>query len=301
MSHLVFGATGAQGGAIARALADRGHRVRGFARRAAAAGHPVTVVAGDLGDRGDVGRAFDGITHAVLTLPLTYDAETVAGYARNVAEAARAARVQRLVLNTNTSIPAQITPYAAFETRRAAETVLRDSGVPLVVLRPPVYLDNLFNPAVGSALVEQGVLAYPLPADRRVAWLSHADLAAAVVAALDLPGLDGPASIDVAGAEVVTGPELAAVLGRVLGRDVTYLPLDPEVFEKGLAGAIGAEAAEGVAGLYKWASGPAGHNLYDLDPDASAGALGVRARPIAEWAAAQPWHQWARADSSSQP
>ncbi|MEV0901010.1 NmrA family NAD(P)-binding protein [Actinoplanes sp. NPDC049802] len=300
MSHLVFGATGAQGGAIARALAERGHPVRGCTRRAATGRLAVPVTTGDLGDRGDVGRLFDGVTHAVLTLPLVYDPDTVAGYARNVAEAARAAGVQRLVFNTNTSIPDRITPYAAFETRRAAEAILRDSGVPLVVLRPPVYLDNLLNPAVGAGIVDQGVLAYPLPADRRVAWLSHTDLAAAALAALETPGIDGQ-TVDVGGAEVVTGAELAAIIGRVVNRNVTYLPLEPEIFERGLAQAIGAEAASGVAGLYKWASDPSGRDLYDVDPASASRVLGFHARPIAEWAAAQPWRQWARAASTSKP
>ncbi|GIG90430.1 SDR family oxidoreductase [Plantactinospora endophytica] len=288
--YLVLGATGGQGGAVARALADRGRPVRGFARRAVAE-PPVPLVTGDLGDPDAVRRAFDGVTHVAVTLPLVYDPKRVTEFARTIAEAARTAGVRRLVYNTNTSLPAVTTGYAAFETRRAAEEILRDSGVPLVVLRPPVYLENLFNPGVGGALMDQGVLAYPLPEDRPVAWLTHDDLGAAMVAALDRPELAG-STVDVGGPEVVTGPELASIFARTLGREVRYVRLDVELFEQGLGQALGAEAAAGVSGIYRFAGTDAGRNLFDLDPTVLSGTFGAAPTPIARWVEAQPWHRW---------
>ncbi|MGW6391569.1 hypothetical protein ACWFR1_13935 [Streptomyces sp. NPDC055103] len=59
--------------------------------------------------------------------------------------AGRRSRSYALVFNANTRVLHGPTEFAAFETRRRAERVLRDSGVPLVVIRPPVYLDNLFS------------------------------------------------------------------------------------------------------------------------------------------------------------
>jgi NAD(P)H dehydrogenase (quinone) len=293
--YLALGVTGAQGGAIARALARHGAPVRGFARREPSESIPgVDVVTGDLADAAAVERAFDGITHAAVTLPLVYDEAVVTGYARNIAAAARAAGVRMLVFNTNTTVPTGVTPYPAFETRRAAEVVLRDAGVALVVLRPPVYLDNLFTPGPGPAVVDHGVLAYPLPADRRVAWLSHDDLAVAVDAALHRPELAGRA-FDIGGADVVTGPELAAAFARALGRDVRYQPLDVEDFQNGLAHALGAEAAAGVAGLYRWAGTEDGRHLYDLDRAVLRDEVGVRATPLADWVAGRPWQVWSQA------
>ncbi|GIJ50362.1 hypothetical protein Val02_72480 [Virgisporangium aliadipatigenens] len=293
--YLVLGVTGAQGGAIARALTRRGAPVRGFARRKPSEPIPgVDLVTGDLADEAAVREAFDGITHAAVTLPLVYDEDLVTGYARNIADAARAAGVRMLVFNTNTTVPAGVTPYPAFETRRAAEAILRAAGVDVVVLRPPVYLDNLFTPGPGPAVVDHGVLAYPLPADRRVAWLSHDDLAAAVDAALHRPDLAGRV-LDIGGADVVTGPELAAAFARALGRDVRYLPLDVEDFQNGLAHAIGADAAAGVAGLYRWAGTEDGRHLYDLDRTVLHDEVGVVATPLADWVAGRPWHVWSQA------
>ena len=268
--------------------------MRGFARRDPRSGSsPVSLVTGDLADPAAVREAFVGVTHAAVTLPLVYDAQTVTDYACNIADAARRAGVQQLVFNTNTCIPDEATPYPAYETRRATETILRDSGVPLVVLRPPVYLENLFNPGVGGALVNQNVLAYPLPADRRVAWLSHGDLAAAMVAALDRPDLVGR-SVQFGGGEVVTGPELAEIFSGVLGRPISYRPLEVDAFQEGLAFALGGPAATGVAGIYRWVGQEAGRDLFDLDPATLPKALSVNPRPIAEWVAAQPWQQFAQ-------
>ncbi|MFG3259197.1 SDR family oxidoreductase [Streptomyces sp. NPDC048172] len=297
--YLVTGATGAQGGAVARLLAARGAEVRGLARGTGPAAAGVTVHAGDLGDAAAVRAAFDGVTHAAVTLPLEYDHATVVRYARHLAAAARAARVRRLVLNTNTPLPERPTGRPGFETRRAAEEVLRGSGVPTVVVRPPVYLDNLFSPWHGPALVRDGVLACPLPAERRVAWMSHADLARVVVAALGREGreLEGRV-LCVGGAEVLTGPELASALARGLGRDVRYVPLDVARFEEGLARAVGAGAAAGVAGIYHHVANGQDPGLLAPDPARTARtarALGVRLTPAAEWAGAQPWERWANA------
>ncbi len=114
-------------------------------------------------------------------------------------------------------------------------------------MRPPVYLDNLFSPWNGPALVNDGVLAYPLPAHTPVAWLSHDDLAEAVHAALTAEGAVGRV-FDIGGARTLTGDELAAAFQRGLGRSVRYVPLEPAVFEQGLAEVLGAKAAAGVAG-----------------------------------------------------
>ncbi|MGW6056251.1 SDR family oxidoreductase [Streptomyces sp. NPDC055189] len=296
--YLVTGATGFQGGAVARHLAARGAEVIGLVRNPAKADRPapagVTLVGADLGNADEVLNAFEGVTHAVVTIPLEYDTDTVLSYARNVADAARKAGVQRLVFNTNTALPDATTEYAAFETRRAAEGVITASGVPTVVVRPPVYLDNLFSPWNGPALVNDGVLAYPLPADQRVAWMSHDDLARVVAAALENDALVGRV-LNVGGADVVTGPELARAFAEALGRDVAYLPLDVQQFEDGLAHVVGAPAAAGVAGIYHHVSTGEAPGLLAADPARTERELGIKLTPAVEWIKSQPWDHWAGA------
>ncbi|WP_232667830.1 SDR family oxidoreductase [Pseudonocardia sp. TRM90224] len=285
--HLVIGANGAQGAAVVRRLLADGEHVRGFGRRAGA-----HLVPGDLADPSTLTAAFAGITHVSAVLPLVFDRETVLTHVRNIVDAAKAAAVTRLVLNTNTPVPRDVTPFAAYETRRAAEDAVRCSGLPVVVLRPTVYLDNLANPVTGRAVVEDGVLAYPLPPDRSVAWISHDDLAAATVAALHRPGIEG-AVVRLGGPEAFSGAELAATFGAATGRQVTYLPLEVERFESGLRDVLGEAAAAGVAGIYRWAAQAADPDLFAPDHDEVERVLRVRMHPIATWVAAQRWERWA--------
>lgn len=250
----MFGASGAQGGAVARRLAAEGHEVRGFSRTGEVP-EGVEPFRGDLGDAVRVKEAFAGVTHASVTLPMVYEPATVAACIRNVI--AGAAGVRRLVFNTGNRLPGRDTGLAAFDTRRAAVRAMRAAGLPLVVLRPPLYLENLLAPGV----LEGGVLRYPLPASLPVAWLSHDDLGALTAEALTG---DVPAEVDAGGPVAVTGPELAAAFGaRFEEGDPDRLP--PE-----------------VAATYRWIAAEAPAGLFGPGP------LRGATSPAA-WAAAHHW------------
>ncbi|NUK82817.1 SDR family oxidoreductase [Streptomyces lunaelactis] len=303
MRIAVVGATGFQGGATARLLAERKHRVRTLSRRPEA-DRPelpgISVAGGDLGRYEDVRRLFEGATHAAVVIPLVYQAEKVMTYAQHIAKAAREAGLRRLVYNSNTRVPERSTNVAAFETRRLAETVVRESlahsGVEVVVVRPPVYLDNLFSPWNGPALVNEGVLAYPLPAEVPTAWISHRDLAEAVYAALTVEGVAGR-TFDIGGAQTLTGQELATAFGQGLGREIRYVELQPTVFQQGLAHILGAESAAGVAGIYHYMASGAEPGLLSGDNGVSAEALSLKPAPVDEWVARQPWQMWSGEES----
>ncbi|MFD5327067.1 SDR family oxidoreductase [Streptomyces sp. NPDC127092] len=302
MRVAVVGATGFQGGAVARLLAERHHRVRTLTRRPEGDRPPLPgaeFVAGELADAGAVRRLFEGVTHAFVTLPLVYEAERVRAYATHIADAALDAGVERLVFNTNTRVPQAATTVAAFETRRTAEEVFRGRDLPLVVVRPPVYLDNLFSPWNGPGLVNEGVLAYPLPSATPTAWISHRDLAEAAYGALTREGLEGRV-FDIGGALSLTGADLAAAFGRGLGRSVRYVPLRPEHFERGLAQLLGPETAAGVAGIYHYMATGGDPLLMAGDDGVSAEALGVTPAPVEEWVTRQPWQVWS-SDTEEQP
>ncbi|MCF2528876.1 NmrA family NAD(P)-binding protein [Yinghuangia soli] len=299
--HLVFGASGAQGGAVVRHLLSQGAEIRGFGRKArrgadfglGAGAASYTHVSGDLEDAVAVKAAFAGVTHASVVLPMVYVPSQVARYVRNIIDGAAAAGVERLVFNTANRVPGTSTGIGAFETRRSAAEALLASPVPTVVLRPPLYLENLCAPWVAAQIVggggsrPSGVLRYPLPADVPVAWLGHGDLAAATVAALTRDGLAGR-TIDLGGPDTVTGRELAAALGAELGHEVAYEAQDPSEFEAALAPVLGDAAAAEVAATYRWAARDAG--LFAADAGALRESLGVRLTPLRSWIAAQPWH-----------
>lgn len=291
MSHLVIGARGAQGGAVARRLVADGHRVRGLTRGGAGDVTGVEWVPGDLADLPSLRAAFEGVTHASVTLPTVYDATLVKRYTANLVEAASAVPgLRMLVVNIATRLPAGPTPVGTFETRREAADAVLASGLPVVVLRPPLYLENLTGPWVAPALVRDGVLGYPIPDALPVAWLSHEDLAASTAAALARPDLVGT-SVDVGGPEAVTGPRLAALFTEALGTPVAFRSLPVDGFEAGLRQAFGPEAAAAIADSYRWMAGPGAAAVYaTADP-----VLGVTPAPLADWIAAQPWRSLAEA------
>ncbi|WP_109506888.1 SDR family oxidoreductase [Nocardioides speluncae] len=289
--YAVFGASGAQGSAIVAALTEAGHAVRGVSRSGAASPVPgVENVAADLGDRDQVRRALEGVSHVSLTIPLCYDPDLVRRYAENVTAAAAEQGVGRVVLNSNTRIPAEPTEAAAFETRRVAEEIVLGGPVPAVVLRPSLYLENLLAPGVVDGVTNAGVLAYPLPAVTPVSWVSHADLGRGIAVALaeeadDLVGQ----TLDIGGPDLV-GADLAAAVAAAAGKPLRFEPLDPAIFEQGLAGFLGADAAAGVAGLYHWVGRDPETAVMSGGTDGLK-KLGVTPTSAADWSARQ--HAWA--------
>ncbi len=278
-TYLVIGAKGAQGGAVARWLVDRGFRVRGFSRSPQGLPSGVEPFAGDLGDARRTAAAFSGVTYASVTLPTVYERDLVARYAVNVAAAASAAGVSRLVFNASNQYPATDTQVSAFETRRAAAVTLQESGVPTTVLRPPIYLDNLATPWVAGPLLRDGILRYPLPADLPVAWLTLDDLAAATVAEFTSTGLDNRVA-DLGGSEALTGSQLAGLFAATLSRPVRYVAQNIDEFEAGVGMAIGPTAAAAVSDTYRWIAEHANGNWGSPAPGLTAPE---------SWIASQPW------------
>ncbi|WP_084965926.1 SDR family oxidoreductase [Thermoactinospora rubra] len=287
-TFLVIGAGGQQGGAVARHLAGQGHAVRGLSRTAGRIPQGVEPFTADLGDLSALKAAFTGVTHVSVTLPMVYDAPLVDSYVRHLVDAALANDVERLVFNTTTRYPAGGTGLAAWETRRAAARAFLESGVPAVVLRPSVYLDNLLGPWTWGPLVREGVLRYPLPAGLPVAWANHADLAAATAAALTAPGVEGSV-VDLGASPPMTGAELAPLFGEALGREVGYETLDPEEFEAGLAGVLGAGTARTVADTYRWIASHADAEFYEGVAREGVWEALAPATPVRDWIAGRPW------------
>ncbi|MDN0076114.1 NmrA family NAD(P)-binding protein [Crenobacter sp. SG2303] len=286
--HLVLGASGAQGAAIAKELLERGERVKGLVRseRSVLSAGIERAVA-DLGDPASLVAAFAGVTNATITLPLVYDPTIIDSYAQNIASAALAAGVQRLVFNANIRTPAQMSGVAGFDTRLSAERILRASGIPMVCLQPAVYLENLLAPSSIVAMQQRGELHYPLPADMEVSWISHTDLAKAVCIAHRIAVI--PEQAIAIGSAPVTGKELAAALADSLGRPLNYCSLDPAVFETAIAGLLGTDAAAGIAGIYHWAFHNPASTLFKNGAVELRQKLDITALTPSEWAQRRLW------------
>lgn len=297
---LVYGANGTRGAAVARALLARGHRVRVVVRDPAASRwrgrDGVQVVAGDLGDRPSLERASDGVDAVAFQLPLVYDRAVAAGFVANAVAAARAGGAGRLVYAGLSLPPAEPTEVVSFEIDRTGAGIARESGIPVTVLRPTIFLENLLGPWTAPGIVNDGVLAYPIAAEAAVSWLATDDMGAAVAAAIERPELAG-ATIDVGGPAPLTGVQLAEAVSVALGRPVRYQPIPADAFAAGLAAAFGPEVGASIAGSYRWDADRGGARLA-TDP-APLAALGLRPVSAAEWAARQAWPPASAADQAA--
>lgn len=290
---LVYGATGAQGARIVRRLLDDGFAVRGLARGSThlmpAGAEPVCA---SLDDADGLCAATQGVQKVVFTLPLAFDAGQAARWTENAVRAAERAGMRLFLFNASASSPGVETGVAAMDLKLRAERIVQAASLPSVVLRPTLYLGNLLSPWAAPGIVQDGVLAYPLPSDVAVAWTSWEDLAAAVSAALRQPGLAGRA-LGLGGPEALTGPALAGAVGRGLGRPLRYAPIPLDRFEAGLSQAIGPAVGREVAALYRWLASQ-GRDLLGHTGHKAAHALGLAPTSAEAWAQRQDWRAWGR-------
>lgn len=290
---LVYGATGAQGSAVVRKLVEKERSVLGLARSEDEAGQVrgmgAEVVIGDFEDTESLERASQRANKVFLVLPLGLGPEKTRLYGKNAVDAAKSAGVELLVLNTSTRIPEETTGLDAYEDKREIESHLQDSGVPFISLRPTFYMGNLLGPWTKPAIVNDGVVAYPIPAGVRASWISWEDMADYVVAALERPELAGR-FFNIGGPEALDGEEVAGRFAKALGKPVGYYPVPVAEFEKGLSNALGPETGRAVAGLYRWMEGREDTEVFMADPGALNKELPVETTPLSAWIRAQDWN-----------
>lgn len=246
---LVYGATGTQGTPVVDQLLTQGRPVRVVTRDAARARHwaerGAEVAQADLGDPASLARANEGVDQVVLQLPLQYDFSLHETYGRNAIEAARAAGVELVVLNTSAHVLAGEGVHA-YDARQEVVDHLMSSGVPGIVLPPTFYMEIFLGPWIRPGIVGQHVIAFPLPADLPMSWISARETAAYAVAALDRPDLAGT-RFDVGGPEALTGQDLAQRFSEALGQPVGYVPIAPDDYERALVPMFGETVAFEVA------------------------------------------------------
>jgi NAD(P)H dehydrogenase (quinone) len=287
---LVYGANSAQGIPVVLRLLKVGYRVRIFVRDRAKAqslfGRDVEIFTGTLEDKASLDSANEDVDRVFLVLPLEYRFDVAINQGRNAIDAARNAGVKLLVFNSSTNIPTEVTDVAAFEIKRSVEDYIRQSTLPYIILRPPLYMDNLAAPWSLPSIVNQSVVAYPLPAEIKVAWISLGDTAALVVAALERPELTD-SIFDIGGVESVNGQEIAQLFTQVLNRPFTYQQIPIDAFEQGLNQAFGEPTGTEVAKIYRWRS--AHPETEKIDINAVLKKLPIELTTFAEWIKLTQW------------
>jgi uncharacterized protein YbjT (DUF2867 family) len=226
LSVLVTGATGQQGGAVARALLSRGHRVKALtrkpdsdaARRLASAG--ADVVAGDLGNAASVLEAA-GDVDTMFLMGNSYEAGTEQETRQGIiaADAAKAAGVGHLIYssvadaNKKTGIP-------HFESKYLVERHVAGLGIPYTISAPVAFMENTVAPwSIGG--LRQGTHAFAMPPKRVLQLVALVDIGAFVAALAERRETVFGKRFDFAGDEL-SGEEQAKILSQAIGRPIDY-------------------------------------------------------------------------------
>lgn len=249
--YLVYGASGTQGGAVAKLLVQAGHEVRTLTRNEetakALADQGIQACIGDLADAELLHQAHEGVDRVFLNLPVEFNQDKLRQYTKNAIDAALRANVKLFVVNTSIYVPDVVTEAAGLEIKREIIAEVQQSGLPFIIVEPIIYMENFLIPGT----LNNGVLSYPVPADRPISWISIDDAAQYHYYALQHPELAG-STIPAPGPEALTGSQLAEAFSAALGENVSFVPLPFDSFEAGMRPFLGEETASGLKGVYQW-------------------------------------------------
>jgi uncharacterized protein YbjT (DUF2867 family) len=250
----VVGATGAQGGGLVRAILNDPSgefAVRAITRDANApkaqelARLGAEVVSANVDDAESLQRAFAGAYGAfcVTFFWEHFSAEKEIAEARNMAEAAKAAGVQHVIWSTledtrrwmalsDERMPTLHGKYKVphFDGKGEANGIFLGLGLPVTLLNTSFYWDNFIYFGAGPKPGPDGVLALTMPmGDQRLPGIAASDIGGCALGIFKSKGEFIGKSVGVAG-EHLTGAQMAAKLSRVLGREVRYNDVPPDVY-----------------------------------------------------------------------
>jgi uncharacterized protein YbjT (DUF2867 family) len=221
----VTGATGQQGGAVARKLLAEGWKVRALTRdlnKPAAQAFSqagAELVAGDMDSRSELEAAFQG-AHGVFSvqnywLPTVgFDGEIRQG--KNVADAAKAARVQHLVYSSVGSAHRGM-GQKHFESKWIIEQYIHTLDVPYTILRPVAFMDN--HNWSRAYILSGTYTGMGLRPEKGVQSIAVEDIGVFAALAFANPQDFLGKTIELAGDEL-TEAQTAEVFSKVIGRPV---------------------------------------------------------------------------------
>ncbi|RAK70234.1 NmrA/HSCARG family protein [Hymenobacter edaphi] len=266
----VFGATGAQGGGLARAILHDAHSefaVRAItrnpdsdkARELARLG--AEVVQADLDDPQSLRRALQG-AYGAFCVTFFWDhfsPDRELAEARHLAEAAKAAQVQHVIWSTledvrqwvplnDNRMPTLQGHYKVPHTdaKGEADQYFRDLGLPTTFLLTSFYWENLIYFGMGPKSTADGRLAVVFPmGDKRLSTIAAEDIGRCAYGIFKKGKAMTGKTVGIAG-EQSTWHEMAASLSRALGREVHYHAVEPAAYRQ-----FGFPGAEDLGNMFQ--------------------------------------------------
>jgi uncharacterized protein YbjT (DUF2867 family) len=240
---LVTGATGQQGGTLARLLLQKKHKVYALTRNTQSPAAQdlrnkgAKLVKGDLDDSDSLKQVVNGIDSIFLMgTPFEDGTEAETRRGKLMADIAKENSIEHLVYSSvanadkNTGIP-------HFESKYKTELHIKNLGIPFTIIGPTFFMENL----LGLGL-QQGQLALPLSPSSILQQSALENIAefSALVLEHRKPFLGK--RIDIASDEV-TGERATKILSNELGYRIKYVQIPLEQVR---------QANEDMARMYEW-------------------------------------------------
>ena len=250
----VVGATGAQGGGLARAILDDpdgGFRCRALTRNPgsdaarALADKGAEVVQADLDDLDSLKAAFRGAYGAfcVTNFWEHFSPDKEKQQAASMAEAAKAEGLQHVIWSTledtrrwvplsDDRMPTLMGDYKVphFDAKGEADGAFRQHGVPTTFLLTSFYWDNFVYFGSGPQRMPDGSLALVFPLDdAKMPGIAAEDIGRAAYGIFKAGDRTIGETVAIAG-EHLSGQEMADAMSDALGQPIGYANVPPEVY-----------------------------------------------------------------------
>lgn len=267
----VFGATGSQGGGLARAILsdpDSEFSVRAVTRdktsekAKALEKLGAEVVEADLAHPEKVLAAMQGAYGAfcVTFFWEHFSPEQEAAEAKCMAESAKAAGVKHVIWSTledtrlsvplhDDSMPTLMEKYKVphFDAKGESNRFFIEAGVPTTFLLTTFYWENLIYFGMGPKRGEDGVLAITFPmGGNRLSGIGAEDIGKCAYGIFKKGAETIGATIGIAG-EHITCEDMAKALTQALGEEVRYNAIPAEVFRS-----FGFPGAEDLGNMFQF-------------------------------------------------
>jgi uncharacterized protein YbjT (DUF2867 family) len=252
----ILGATGAQGGGLARAiLADPngGFAARVITRHVNGAKAQelaklgTEVVAADVDNPESLRKAFEGAygAYCVTFFWAHFSVEKEMAEAKSMAGAAKAAGLKHVIWSTledtrkwvpleDNRMPTLQGKYKVphFDGKGESDHFFTDAGVPTTFLLTSFYWDNFIFFGMGPAKGPDGKLAITFPmGDKKLPGIAAEDIGKCAYGIFKRGTEFIGKTVAISG-ENLTGAQMAAVFSEVLGKPVAYNAVPAEVYRK---------------------------------------------------------------------
>ncbi|WP_237144269.1 NmrA/HSCARG family protein [Pontibacter pamirensis] len=268
---VVFGATGAQGGGVARAIlqdTNSDFAVRAVTRNVDSdkakelANMGAEVVAADIDDKQSIYEALQGAYGAYFVTFFWdhFSPEKEITEAKSMAEAAREAGLKHVIWSTledtrkwvpldDDRMPTLQEKYKVphFDAKGEADHFFTDAGVPTTFFRASFYWDNFIFFGAGPKKGPDGKLYLTMPMDdKKMAGIAAEDIGKCAYGIFKRGEELVGKTIGVAG-EHLTGQEMAAQLSEAIGQEVLYNNITPEAYRN-----LGFPGADDLGNMFQF-------------------------------------------------